>query len=140
MIDDERKQKLLEELEKIGNVYSSCFRASISRAQYYRWMKTNEDFRKKAKRAIMLGRENMCDVAENALMQRVTKERDLKAIVYVLNNNSKRYKQEKMKYADRKQLLSSISDEEFNKLAKDRILPPVKIKIIEPKDRPTITN
>jgi hypothetical protein len=90
MIDGETKQKLLQEIEKVGNVYSSCLKIGVNKATYYRWKKEDKEFSKLAGKAEKLGRENMCDIAEHALMQNV-KERKMEAIKYVLGHNSKRY-------------------------------------------------
>ena len=95
MIDDETKNKLIEELEKSGNVYLSCLKININRSTYYRWKKNDKEFRKKANQAERLGRENNCDIAEHALMLKV-KEKDMSAIKYVLDNNSKKYKRKQI--------------------------------------------
>lgn len=91
MIDGETKQKLLQEIEKVGNVYSSCLKIGVNKATYYRWKKEDKEFSKLASRAEKTGRENMCDIAEHALMQNV-KERKMDAIKYALAHNSTRYK------------------------------------------------
>lgn len=91
MIDGETKQKLLQEIEKVGNVYSSCLKIGINKATYYRWKKEDKEFSKLAIKAEKTGRENMCDIAEHALMQNV-KERKMDAIKYALAHNSTRYK------------------------------------------------
>lgn len=91
MIDDKTKQKLLKELEKSGNVYLSCLKVGIDRSTHYRWFESDKEFRKLASRAIRQGRENNCDVARQALMLRV-KEKDMRAIEYVLSHNDPTYK------------------------------------------------
>lgn len=91
MIDEPVKQKLLNELEKSGNVYLACLKLNIGRATYYRWKKDDADFRKRAMHAQRQGRENMVDIAEHALMLNV-KDKKMDAIKYVLSNNSKIYK------------------------------------------------
>lgn len=91
MIDGETKQKLLQEIEKVGNVYSSCLKIGVNKATYYRWKKEDKEFSKLAIKAEKTGRENMCDIAEHALMQNV-KERKMDAIKYALAHNSTRYK------------------------------------------------
>jgi hypothetical protein len=91
MIDPELKNKLLNELEKSGNIYVSCAKMNISRNTYYRWFSSDTHFRKRAKKSLRLGRENLCDIAEHALMCNV-KEKKLDAIKYVLSHNSPRYR------------------------------------------------
>lgn len=94
MIKNKTKQKLLDEIKKIGNVYVSCLKTGVDKANYYRWKKNNKTFRQKANEMERLGRENMCDIAEHSLMKNV-KEGKIDAIKYVLSHNSKRYKQNK---------------------------------------------
>jgi len=92
MIAGKTKKELLDEIRKFGNVYLSCLKIGVDRATYYRWKKTDEKFKEKANEAERIGRENICDVAGHALMQNV-KNRDQRAIEYVLNHNSEKYKQ-----------------------------------------------
>jgi len=92
MIDDETKQKLLNEIQKFGNVYLSSLKVGVDKATYYRWKQKNKKFKEKADEAERIGRENMCDISEHTLMQNV-KEKNQRAIEYVLNHNSERYKQ-----------------------------------------------
>jgi len=92
MISGKTKKELLDEILKFGNVYLSCLKIGVDRATYYRWKKTDDEFKGKACEAERMGRENICDVASHALMQNV-KNRDQRAIEYVLNHNSEKYKQ-----------------------------------------------
>ncbi len=94
MHDDKTKEKLLKELRKFGNVYLSCLKVGIDKSTFYRWIKKDRKFNKLAKEAIKEGRENICDVAEHALLQNL-KEKKMEAIKYALAHNSKRYKDEK---------------------------------------------
>jgi hypothetical protein len=92
MINSGIKQKLLKEIEKFGNVYSSCLKVGISRSTYYRFKEKDKKFREKANEAENLGRANISDVAEYGLLQNI-KKGDQRAIEYALNHNSKRYKE-----------------------------------------------
>jgi len=92
MIDDRVKQKFLKELEKSGNIGVASARAGINRSTFYRWKKTDEEFRKKAEEAEISGRENNSDIAEHSLMLNV-KDRQQRAIEYLLRHNSPRYRQ-----------------------------------------------
>lgn len=91
MIDDKTKYKLLKELEKSGNVYLSCLKVGIDRSTHYRWFDYDKEFRKLASQAIRRGKENNCDIAKHALMIKV-KEKDMRAIEYVLSHNDPTYK------------------------------------------------
>ncbi len=92
MVDDKTKQKFLKELEKSGNVYLSCLKVGIGRSTLYRWKETDVDFKKLADKSTYRGRENICDIAEHALLLNV-KEKKMDAIKYVLSHNSQRYQQ-----------------------------------------------
>ena len=92
MIDDKTKRKLLRELEKSGNIYFSCARIGVERSAFYRWHSSDEEFKKLADLAVNRGRENNCDIAEQALLLNV-KEKRMDAIKYVLGHNSPRYKE-----------------------------------------------
>lgn len=85
MVDDKTKQKLLKELEKSGNVWSSCLKLNVHRSTYYRWKETDKEFRRLANIAERHGRENMCDIAKHALMLNV-KDKKMDAIKYVLGH------------------------------------------------------
>ena len=94
MINDKTKEKLLEEIQKFGNVYLSCLKIGIDKATYYRWKQKSKKFRAKADEAEKIGRENISDVAEHALLQNI-KDKNQRAIEYTLNHNSERYKQKR---------------------------------------------
>lgn len=85
MIDDKTKQKLLKELEKSGNILTSCLKLAIHRSTYHRWKKVDKEFRRLANIAERHGRENICDMARHALMMNV-KEKKMDAIKYVLGH------------------------------------------------------
>lgn len=91
MIDGKTRNNLLQEIEKTGNVYLSCLKVGVNKATYYRWRQTDKAFRKQADNAIRCGRENLCDIAEHALMINV-KGGKMDAIKYALSHNSPRYK------------------------------------------------
>jgi hypothetical protein len=91
MIDEKTKQKFIKELEKSGNVWFSCLKSGIHRSTYYRWIKEDKKFKKLAEKTINHGRENICDIAEHALMVNV-KNQEMSAIKYVLGHLCPRYK------------------------------------------------
>lgn len=91
MIDDQTKQKLLKELEKSGNIWSSCIKLNIHRSTYHRWKKTDKKFRQLANAMERHGRENMCDIAKHALMLNV-KDKKMDAIKYALGHLDPQFK------------------------------------------------
>lgn len=94
MIEEKTKQKLLKELEKIGNILMSCLKYGIDRSTFYRWKESDPEFKEKAEAAIQHGRENICDIAEHGLVRKL-KEADMNAIKYTLSHNSKHYQQKR---------------------------------------------
>jgi len=90
MIGEKTKKKVIEELEKFGNVFYACKKNGISTSTYYRWFENNKDFKKKAKNAIKIGQKNFVDLAENGLISNVG-NKDQRAIEYALSHLSKRY-------------------------------------------------
>lgn len=91
MIDDETKNKFLEELEKYGNVFRAASKMGISRSTIYRWCEENPEFRKWFNSKVRIGRENSTDIVENSLISLAARE-DLNAIKFYLTHNSERYK------------------------------------------------
>jgi len=92
MVNGKIKQNLLNEIRKFGNVCLSCQKIGFNRSTYYRWKEKDENFKKKADEAESMGRENICDVSEHALMINI-KKGNQRAIEYALNHNSAKYKQ-----------------------------------------------
>lgn len=95
MISSKTKKNLLNELKKSGNVFFSCSKIGIDKSTYYRWRQKDEKFKGQAEEAIIIGRENMCDVSEHALMKNV-REGEQRAIEYHLSHNSERYRQKRV--------------------------------------------
>lgn len=91
MVNKKTKRLFLEELAKYGNVLNACLKTGISRATFYRWKKKNKQFADWVAEVIRNGRENMCDLAEQALLMNL-RDKKMDAIRYVLSNNSPRYK------------------------------------------------
>ena len=91
MIDDQTKQKLLDELEKTGNVWSSCAKLNIHRSTVYRWRENDKSFTRAMDKAVRIGRENMNDFTEHALMTNV-KKCNQRAIEYQLAHRHPAYR------------------------------------------------
>lgn len=119
MIKDGTKKRLIEELSKTGNILFSCSKVGIGRATYYRWKDRYPSFKAAAERAESLGREDMTDVAEAALLTNV-KKGDQRAIEFTLKHNSERYRPSYGKFDSNS--------------ARNQPLPPIKIQVVEPKD------
>lgn len=91
MISKETKEKFLEEVRSTGNVLFACKKAGIAKASVYRWKKKSKTFAKQLKEAQEVGRSNIGDIAEHALLNLV-KEGSFSAIRFALNHNHANYK------------------------------------------------
>jgi len=82
----ERKDLLLQQLEKTPLVQSACQKTGISRATYYVWRKDDPDFKVQADANIRKARWLINDLAESKLMEHI---RDSKpwAIRFWLTHN-----------------------------------------------------
>lgn len=90
MVSDEDIEKLLETLEEIPILQFACKRVGVARATVYRWLESDEAFRKKYNKALKTGRKNMTDHAESKLFKLID-EKNLGAIKYFLDANDRRY-------------------------------------------------
>lgn len=90
MIDEATKKALLKELEKTDNVYAACHKVGVATATYYRWIQCDMQFKKDATTAQRIGRKNIADISEHALLIKI-KEGNMEAIKCGLRHNHKRY-------------------------------------------------
>jgi transposase-like protein len=89
MYDADKKQQILHELsEQLGNISAACMVCGIDRTSYYRWIKEDAKFAKKADEAIESGKARFVDLAEHGLAHNV-KQKDQRAIEYTLNCQGK---------------------------------------------------
>lgn len=86
----EKKKLLIKFLFQQPVIELACKKIGISRQMYYRWIKDDFKFSKEAERALYNSREKMNDLAESKLIGLV-KDADLRAIMFWLQNNCKRY-------------------------------------------------
>jgi len=84
------KTLFLEQIEKIPIIQVVCEKTNISRATYYRWIKTNPKFKKQIIKATNNGISLMNDVAESKLLSAV-KDGHMTAIIFWLKYNNPRY-------------------------------------------------
>ncbi len=84
-------KKLVDELEKSGNVTVACSKADISYATYYRWRKEDREFVALTDEAVQIGRENMTGFTESKLIKNISDGHE-RAIEFYLKHNDQRYK------------------------------------------------
>lgn len=85
MVPKQTWNKLLSELERVGNVYHACRKIGIEPSTYYRQRQKNKTFRKKADEVLLVGRANVGDIAEAKLLQQIDRG-DTGAIKYALSH------------------------------------------------------
>lgn len=84
------EKAFLEELERLPNISMACRKVGLARQTVYRWMKEYGKFGTKVYKAMDLGIESICDLAESKLIENVNNGNQ-KAIEYTLTANHKRY-------------------------------------------------
>ena len=91
MVDKKTWDKVLIEIEKTGIILHACRKAGIDASTLHRQRKKDKKFAKQFDEAMEIGRANISDIGESALMRKV-QEGDFGAIKYLLGHNSERYK------------------------------------------------
>lgn len=84
------RKKVLEDLAKTPFIAHVARKHGIDRSTIYRWMERYPEFGRLVEEAVELAREDLCDVGEMQLVNKV-KAGDMGAIKYFLSNNSPRY-------------------------------------------------
>jgi hypothetical protein len=90
--DRDVRPKLLELLAENPSVSAACRKLGINRMMFYRLKKSDADFKRNVKLAMIDGRSKWVEIAELGLMSLV-KEKNLGAIKFFLANNDLRYAQ-----------------------------------------------
>ena len=57
------RESLLKALEETGNISESCRRVEISTPTYYRYLKTDPEFKQRAQRVLEVGRKKKSKLA-----------------------------------------------------------------------------
>jgi hypothetical protein len=85
-----QSQQFLSELQNTPVVSAVCTKLNLSRQTVYRWLKEDPDFKKQYDLFISHGQDNVSDLAESQIIKKI-KEGDMRAIIYWLENNRKKY-------------------------------------------------
>jgi len=111
MINDEEKQKLIEQLKKTPVIQVACQQAGIGRASYYRWRKDDTDFADQADEAIKHGSDLLNDMAEWQLVSLI-KDKNLGAITFWLKHRHPSYGNRLELTTKVKHEINELSDEQ----------------------------
>lgn len=97
--NEQDHERFLDVLAERPFINYACKKSGISRAAVYRWMKDNRHFKRKVDKALQVGRENIVEIAEVALLKKV-QEGNVVAIKFALSNLSKRYRSKPVDYEE----------------------------------------
>ncbi len=86
------KQLVVEQLQKTPIIQVVCKQAGISRTTFYRWMKIDKAFKKKADEAMAEGIKLINDLAESKLIANIN-DHNMTGIIYWLKNHHPTYKE-----------------------------------------------
>jgi len=82
----QNKELLLEQLKKTPIVQVACEKLGIGRASYYRWLKEDKEFARKAEEALQEGNLLVNDMAESQLLSAI-RDKNLTAIIFWLKHH-----------------------------------------------------
>lgn len=118
------KNEVLKHLVSTPVVQVACKKAGVSRATYYRWCKSDKNFKKQAEEALREGIGLINDLAESKLITNIN-EQNMTAIIYWLKNHHPDYK-EKLEISAKSDNVS-LSKEQREIIQKAVELSPLKI-------------
>jgi len=90
MRSNQERSRIIEILSETPYVRYACKKVGISHSAFYRWMKSNKDFKADVERVLKEGHENICEIAEMSLVKNI-KNGDLGSIRFYLQNNDSKY-------------------------------------------------
>ncbi len=90
MKDIKTKEIIVEQLKKTPIVQIACEKASIARATFYRWRKTDKDFAQKVDKALSEGVNLVNEMAESQLISAI-KDQNMTAIMFWLKHHKQVY-------------------------------------------------
>lgn len=100
---DNRKKKLLKELEINPIVQAACRKSSVGRATFYRWRNEDTQFNRSVEEALDKGYDYIGDFAESHLINLI-KKGDRASIIFWLKTHRKRYKKQEIEKVDNNDL------------------------------------
>ncbi|MDD3723135.1 MAG: hypothetical protein PHW92_11760 [Lutibacter sp.] len=132
------KKQLIELAKDNPLVSFLCKKVDISRATYYRWIIEDEVFKKEMHQSSKIGRDAICDLAESKIINLAKSGNEnvsLRASQYILNNNSRAYRQNNFSYQRMKleDKIRELSNE--NKRMNEEIINEIKVLIVSGKSK-----
>ncbi len=91
MKTESHKSKLIQQIKKTPIIQIACEKTGISRATYYRWRKSDAEFREDADQALLDGAALVNDMAESQLISGI-RSQNMTAIIFWLKHHHKDYK------------------------------------------------
>jgi transposase len=85
------QSKFIKVLEEVPFLSYAAKKTGIARSTIYRWRKSNPKFREQLEKALGSGREQLNDIAEMALVEKI-KSKDMGAIKFFLQHNNEKYR------------------------------------------------
>lgn len=107
--NSDKRNQLIEILNENPLVTYACKKVGIGRNTFYRWVRSNPDFKREVEHALSLGRGQWVDTAEAALMKAI-RDGNLGAIKFFLTHNDRRYINKRTVYVE------PLDEKEFAKL------------------------
>ena len=126
------KEALLNVFKEMPIVEVAVKRIGITKDTYYRWLKEDEEFGKKAKEAMARGIEFINDMSESQIIALI-KERKMSSIRYWLRHNHPKYAP-KLEITATFKPYEAMNDEQradFNKAMELASMPEIDIKVDE---------
>jgi len=109
---DPQKQKLIALLQDSANIGVALKRVGIDRSTYSRWRASDSEFARNVDEAIELGIENTADLVETCLLSKA-RDGDVQAQKYYLTNNHERYREDKWRRQEKKNVLTEKMKEDI---------------------------
>ena len=114
MDKQESQKKIIKLLQDNPIIQIACRKTGISRSTFYRWRHGDTKFKKSCHRALNIGIDIINDAVESVLIRK-TQEGEMKAVIYWLNNNHKKYRSTFQGYNERHRMLIQELEEEKEK-------------------------
>lgn len=100
------KSKFIKTLEEAPFVSYAAKKSGIARATIYRWKKENPEFRLAMEKALNSGRDQLGEIAEMALIEKI-KSKDMTAIKFYLQHNNEKYRPVRTAYVPPNNMIES---------------------------------